>query len=611
VSNSFGEEPFGSTPLYVACSDGSTRLVRVLLTAKADANLSTAHRDCPKAKVCTPLAMSCERGHAACVKLLLEANAHLESGITAGDNLTRISEDMPCAIGATPLMLAAANAEFEVLKTMIAAGASVNAANIQGFTALHWICAYGTANRIDGGPETEDLVRLLVGAAASLDAVDLRGRTPVDLARERRRAANVGILLEAAGVGQPDVSAVSETLTTALQNGVTLPEMKRVRIADVTSRPELNGTQGTLLHWKPTGDLWKKQEDGTRSRGEGRWAVHCEHDGVGRLLRPDNLEICLKASDEECCICMEPMPAILSYRSQDVEPTMCCGQVICGKCDREHTRRQEAAGEAGTKCAMCRQPAPENFAEGFAYLTARAEREDAHALCMLSNVYAHGCGDTSMKIESDPKRAMGCLLRAAEKDYNPAKVELGANMCGLVGRCACGHEPMPIPFDLEQGTQLLTECAALSSGKAYHYLARRYIVHGADDSDKNLHAFSHMLRAQELGDPDATLALNKSLHGSSMNTADARHNSDYALGEAIESNDLDQLKRVIEEHKDIASEDVLQEARRVRERWKKRARKQKKADVQGPGAVLVPDDSRDTVRDTSGGDGEQRSACDV
>ena len=55
------------------------------------------------------------------------------------------------------------------------------------------------------------------------------------------------------------------------------------------------------------------------------------------------------------------------------------------------------------------------------------------------------------------------------------------------------------------------------------------------------------------------------------------HKADHELGTAIESDDLEQLKSTIEKHQDIASEDALREARRVRDKMKKRARKQKKA----------------------------------
>ena len=158
-------------------------------------------------------------------------------------------------------------------------------------------------------------------------------------------------------------------------------------------------------------------------------------------------------------------------------------------------------------------------------------------------------------------------------------------MCGLIDRCACGHEPLPIPFDLEQGTRLLTETAALGSGRAHYYLSRREAMHGGDGRDMTYDVYL-MLRAQELGDSDASLFLKGAQQGLSMNKADTRHEADHALGRALESNDLDQLRRAIEEHQRTASEDILGEARRVRDKWKKRARKKKAvADRDGGGAA--------------------------
>lgn len=566
----------GSTPLYAACSNGNVKLVRVLLDAKADVNLSTEHTLCQKANACTPLAMSCEKGYAECVRLLLEAQADVDRGITAGDSLQRIFEDnKPCAVGLTPLMLAATNVHMDVVRMMIAVGASVNAANIQGFTALHWICGYGTNDTIDGGFELEDLVHVLVDAGASLDAVDVDGRTPLDLARAHRRAANAGILMDVGGITPDDepTASDSECLISSFNSGIALPEMRRVSVVGVTSRPELNGTGGRLVHWKPDGPRWITNENGTSSPGEGRWAVTCDLDGANRLLRPDNLQLCLPRSDDECCICMRLMPAVLSLRTQDAEPSICCGQIICGKCRREHHRTRAAAGDRQQICAMCRQPAPEHSADGFAYLTARAERGDANALLFLSQMYTHG-DMYSKAVVPHPERATRYLLQAAEKGLAAAKVEVGAYKCGLHVRCACGHDPLPIPEDIEEGTRLLTEAAALGSGRA-HWLLARQEMRGQTTTDNNTYKFRLMFRAAELGDPAAAVALKQCTQGSSMYSADGKHQADKDLGRAIESKDLDELREAIEKNLGIASDDVLQEARRVRDKWKKKARKGK------------------------------------
>lgn len=242
-----------------------------------------------------------------------------------------------------------------------------------------------------------------------------------------------------------------------------------------------------------------------------------------------------------------------------------------------YIRTREAAGESVVKCAYCRQHAPQHAAEGFAYLTERAERGDGQALFLLSHLYRHGGQDDV--VVPDPKLSLECLLRAAEKRHADARVELGGNMCGLLGLTklgvACGHDPLPIPIDLEKGTALLTEAAALGSGRARYLLAQRelHVIH--EDEKDVAYALGLLLRARELGDPSAEMSLKAAEQDSSMDTADTKHKADHALGKALESNDLDDLRRAIEEHLKVASPGVLQEARRVRKKWKKRARKQR------------------------------------
>ena len=582
-----------TTPLYAAAWNGCTGYIRLLLDAAADPNLSTAHESVPKARVCTALAVSCEKVHIECVRMLLRARADVEGGITGGDSLQRIVVDIkkPSPLGLTPLMLAVSHAHMDVVTVMLEAGASVNAANIQGLTALHIIGGYGGSGFVgsggghsfsigsgsDGGYITEDLVRLLVDNGASLEAVDHWGRTPLDLARVHRRAANVGILLEAAGNPAIPASgdAESEVLQEVLEAGIKLPEMSRVRIVSVTSRPELNDTEGTLIAWHPTGDEWVEGEDGSSCRGDGRWAVRCELDGINRKLRADNLQLLLPpVEDTECVICMDAMPRCLSIRTHDVQPTICCGQLICGKCAREHERTQAARTE-GNLCAYCRQPEPGDDKTGLAYMSTRAARGEAHALFTLASVYLHGSGSV---VKPNPQRAAHYLQRAVEAGEVAAQVELGAHLCGLIGQCPCGHEPYDIPADAEEGAKLLEAAAAQGAARAY-YMLMRLLSKQTGESDPTLSQLfvmiSHLRRADELGDPDAAIKLKAMQAGTSMHDVDSTHEADHALGNAIESGDMDMLRQAIEEHQGAASHDVLEKARRVREKWKKRARKQK------------------------------------
>ena len=165
-----------------------------------------------------------------------------------------------------------------------------------------------------------------------------------------------------------------------------------------------------------------------------------------------------------------------------------------------------------------------------------------------------------------------------------AQIELGAHLCGLIGRCVCGHEPYDIPTDKEKGTRLLTEAAAQSSGRAYYLLSKLNIsiwTQSDADMDEKTKGMSLLIRAGELGDPDATVLLKGGKVGSSMNAdvIDPTLKADHAIGRAIESGDMDKLRQAIQEHQGAASHDVLEEGRRVREKWKKRARKQRNKEV--------------------------------
>ena len=60
----------GATPLLVACQEGFTAILRVLLDAGAIAAVEEAHQDGR-----TPLMVACHYGHAETVKALLAAGA--------------------------------------------------------------------------------------------------------------------------------------------------------------------------------------------------------------------------------------------------------------------------------------------------------------------------------------------------------------------------------------------------------------------------------------------------------------------------------------------------------------------------------------------------------
>jgi ankyrin repeat protein len=171
----------GVTPLQLAAINGSARLLDGLLKAGADPNEPlTPARD-------TALMMAARTGKTDAVRVLTEAGADVNAKETWG--------------GTTALMWAIAEGHVEAARLLIAAGADVNArshyvaaANGRGFEGRTPI-----ANRTD--PKAEefasgwltplmlaaregrvDVIRVLVGAGAEIDAAAGDGKTALALA---------------------------------------------------------------------------------------------------------------------------------------------------------------------------------------------------------------------------------------------------------------------------------------------------------------------------------------------------------------------------------------------------------------------------------------------
>jgi ankyrin repeat protein len=87
----------------------------------------------------------------------------------------------------TPLMLAAANGNTEIVKLLLDAGAKIGATDSAGSTALHWAAERGRA----------DVVRQLLAANAPVDLETKRGLTPLMLAAGSGSAEVVEVLLAA------------------------------------------------------------------------------------------------------------------------------------------------------------------------------------------------------------------------------------------------------------------------------------------------------------------------------------------------------------------------------------------------------------------------------
>ncbi len=199
----------GETLLEAAAGKGQLAVARLLLDNGAAVNGI-------KQPGLTPLHFAAANGHKTMVDLLLSKGAN---------------PNARTANGATPLDLAALKGYEEVAKSLVAAGAQVNAktgpapeaqdrADLKyhlgggyfsglGSTPLHLATASGN----------DDLVRLLISKSADVNAQDVNGRTVLSYAAEDQYAEIVKTLL--AAKADPNLGSLDLPLAFAAFNGDT------------------------------------------------------------------------------------------------------------------------------------------------------------------------------------------------------------------------------------------------------------------------------------------------------------------------------------------------------------------------------------------------------
>ena len=91
------------------------------------------------------------------------------------------------AAGDAPLADAAEKSDFDAVRTLLESDADVNAAQVDGMTALHWAVYH----------DVPDAARLLVKAGANVKVTNRYGVAPLSLACENGNAELVELLLSA------------------------------------------------------------------------------------------------------------------------------------------------------------------------------------------------------------------------------------------------------------------------------------------------------------------------------------------------------------------------------------------------------------------------------
>ena len=145
--------PEGETPLMAAARAGTVAGVRLLLTRGADINAAEA------VQKTTPLMWAAAEGHVDVVSVLLEAGADPNRQAHVTSLTERHNADHPTG-GFTALMYAARNGDAEMVKRLIAGGASLNLKNGDAASAT-MIAIYNdrfdvAAKLIEAGADAND-----------------------------------------------------------------------------------------------------------------------------------------------------------------------------------------------------------------------------------------------------------------------------------------------------------------------------------------------------------------------------------------------------------------------------------------------------------------------
>ena len=119
----------------------------------------------------------------------------LKSALAAGADVNAADSE-----GVTSLMRAAETGNEEILKLLIEAGADVNAADCDDITSL--ICAAETGN--------EEIIKLLIEAGADVNVENVYGDTALSVAARHRKVSCVEILKAAGAEGDYEIQQEDE-----------------------------------------------------------------------------------------------------------------------------------------------------------------------------------------------------------------------------------------------------------------------------------------------------------------------------------------------------------------------------------------------------------------
>jgi len=154
----------GWSPLTIACTKGSIKIVKCLIKNGADINQADSHGE-------FPIIIACKNEYEEIVELLIKNGVNM---------------NVKNKVGETPLTVACANIFKSIILLLVKNGADMNMVGVHGTTALIMACQN----------ENVALVKYLIKNNADVNMNDNNNNTPLSIACAKENISMINILIE-------------------------------------------------------------------------------------------------------------------------------------------------------------------------------------------------------------------------------------------------------------------------------------------------------------------------------------------------------------------------------------------------------------------------------